>query len=421
MSSDERIVRQSLQSVGGGDEDGVYGTAGAPQECSFVKRLCDVVRRECDIMRRNSMYLFCMVVFPVIVTVFFTSLMSAGQPADMPVGVVDLDNTSTSRALVRKLDAFQATEVVARYASVAEARQAMQRNKIYAFLYIPKGTTSDLLAMRQPKISFYYSSASYTAGALLYRDLKTISTLGSASVGASVLSAKGLTENQVMAFLQPMVVDLHMINNPMANYSVYLNTMLIPGCLMLFIFLMSAYSLGTELKFASAGDWMASAGGNVYAALLGKLLPQTVVYLAIVYAYMFYVFGVLGFPHPGGVGYILLLGLLTVLSSQGFGVFVFGLVPSLRMSMSICCLWAVLSYSLSGTAFPLSAMDSEIRAIALLFPLRHYYMIYQLNIFNGYPLDYSWPYVVVMVAFAALPLIVAGRIKKNVMTYQYLP
>ena len=127
------------------------------------------------------------------------------------------------------------------------------------------------------------------------------------------------------------------------------------------------------------------------------------------------------FPHPGGVGYILLLGLLTVLSSQGFGVFVFGLVPSLRMSMSICCLWAVLSYSLSGTAFPLSAMDSEIRAIALLFPLRHYYMIYQLNIFNGYPLDYSWPYVVVMVAFAALPLIVAGRIKKNVMTYQYLP
>ena len=54
MSSDERIVRQSLQSVGGGDEDGVYGTAGAPQECSFVKRLCDVVRRECGIIDRKS-------------------------------------------------------------------------------------------------------------------------------------------------------------------------------------------------------------------------------------------------------------------------------------------------------------------------------------------------------------------------------
>lgn len=390
-------------------------------ERSVLGRICDVARRECGIMGRNKMYLFCMVVFPIVVIVFFTSLMSNGQPTDMPVGVVDLDNTSTTRELVRKLDAFQSTEVVARYASVSDARRAIQRNEIYAFLYIPKGTTAGLLSMRQPKISFYYSSASYTAGALLFRDLKTICTLGSASVGASLLSAKGLTEAQVMSFLQPVVVDLHTVNNPMINYSVYLNTMLIPGCLMLFIFLMTAYSLGTELKFNSAKEWLAASGDNISVAIVGKMLPQTLVYLAIMYVYMFYVFGVLHFPHPGGTGYIVLLGLLTVLASQGFGIFVFGLVPSLRMSMSICCLWAVLSYSLSGTAFPLSAMDAELKAIALLFPLRHYYMIYQLNIFNGYPISYSWFYVGAMLLFAALPLLVAGRIKKNVVAYQYLP
>lgn len=367
------------------------------------------------------MYLFCMVVFPLIVTIFFTSLMSEGQPTDMPVGVVDHDNTATTRSLVRRLDAFQSTKVVADYASVAEARRAIQRNEIYAFLYIPRGTTSELLAMRQPKISFYYSSASYTAGALLFRDLKTISTLGSASVGATLLSAKGLSEEQVMSVLQPVVVDLHTVNNPMINYSVYLNTMLVPGCLMLFIFLVTAYSLGTELKFNSAKEWISASGDNIAVALLGKMLPQTLTWLAIFYGYMFYVFGVLHFPHPGGTGYIILLGLLAVLSSQGFGIFVFGLVPSLRMSMSICCLWAVLSYSLSGTAFPLSAMDAEIKAIAQLFPLRHYYMVYQLNIFNGYPVGYSWPYIGALLLFAALPLLVAGRIKKNVLAYQYLP
>lgn len=387
----------------------------------FLKRVYGVARRECGIMRKNLMYLFCMVVFPVIVTIFFTSLMSEGQPTDMPVGVVDHDNTATTRSLVRRLDAFQSTKVVADYASVAEARRAIQRNEIYAFLYIPRGTTSELLAMRQPKISFYYSSASYTAGALLFRDLKTISTLGSASIGATLLSAKGLSEEQVMSVLQPVVVDLHTVNNPMINYSVYLNTMLVPGCLMLFIFLVTAYSLGTELKFNSAKEWISASGDNIAVALLGKMLPQTLTWLAIFYGYMFYVFGVLHFPHPGGTGYIILLGLLAVLSSQGFGIFVFGLVPSLRMSMSICCLWAVLSYSLSGTAFPLSAMDAEIKAIAQLFPLRHYYMVYQLNIFNGYPVGYSWPYIGALLLFAALPLLVAGRIKKNVLAYQYLP
>lgn len=387
----------------------------------MFKRIGDVARRECGILRKNRMYLFCIVVFPVIVTIFFTSLMANGQPTDMPVGVVDLDNTPTTRTLIRKLDAFQSTEVVGHYTSVSEARSAIQRNKIYAFLYIPAGTTDALLSMRQPKISFYYSTASYTAGALLFKDLKTISTLGSASVGASVLSAKGLSERQIMSFLQPIAVDLHTVNNPMVNYSIYLNTMLIPGCLMLFIFLVTAYSLGTELKFNTAHEWISTSGDNIFVALVGKMLPQTLMFLIVMYAYMFYVFGILDFPHPGGVGYILLLGLLAVLSSQGFGIFVFGIVPSLRMSLSICCLWAVLSYSLSGTAFPLSAMDSELRAIALLFPLRHYYMIYQLNIFNGYPIDFSWPYVMALVVFAALPILVSSRIKKNVLIYQYLP
>lgn len=384
-------------------------------------RLQQVVWREFGIMRKNRMYLFCMVVLPVIVVIFFTSLMSGGQPTDMPVGVVDLDNTPTTRTLVRKLDAFQATKVVKHYASVADARRDIQRNKIYAFIYIPEGTTDKLLSMRQPKISFYYSSTSYTAGALLYRDLKTISTLGSAGVGATLLSAKGLSEEQIMSFLQPVIVDLHTVNNPLVNYSVYLNTMLIPGCIMLFIFIVTAYSIGTELKFNSAKEWLDTSGGNIFVALMGKMLPQTIIFLIIMYAYMFYVFGVLHFPHPGGSGYILLLGALSVLSSQGFGIFVFGVVPSLRMSMSICCLWAVLSYSLSGTAFPLSAMDSEIKAIALLFPLRHYYMIYQLNIFNGYSLEFSWPYMVALMAFAALPLLVTGRIKKALQTYQYIP
>lgn len=386
-----------------------------------IRQIFDVARRECGILGKNPMYLFCMMIFPIIVTVFFTSLMSEGQPTDMPVGIVDLDNTSTTRTLGRKLDAFQTTKVVKHYANVNDARNAMQRNEIYAFLYIPKGTTSKLLSMRQPKISFYYSSTSLTAGALLYRDLKTISTLGSAGAGSSILRAKGLTEQQVMSILQPIVIDLHTINNPAVNYSIYLNTMLIPGCLMLFIFLITAYSIGTELKFNTSKEWIAVAGGNIFAALTGKMLPQLFTYLLIFYAYMFYVFGVLEFPHPGGTGMLLLLGLLAVTAAQGFGIFVFGLASSLRMSMSTCSLWAVLSFSLAGTAFPISAMSPALKAIAQLFPLRHYYMIYQLNIFNGYPLAYSWIHVTVLITFAALPLLVAARIKKAMLEYSYIP
>lgn len=379
------------------------------------------MRRECRLLLKNPMYMFCMVIFPVFVTVFFTSLMQNGQPVDMPVGIVDLDNTATTRTMIRTLDAFQSTKVKGYYRNVAEARAAMQRNDIYAFLYIPKGTTSGLISMRRPKISFYYSSTSLTAGALLFKDLKTISTLGSAGVVSSTLSAKGFTQEQIMSVLQPVVVDAHNINNPSINYNVYLSTMLVPGSLMLFIFLITPYSLGTELKFGTSKAWLATANGNIFAALLGKILPQAAVSLIMMYAHLYYVFGVLGFPHLGGTGVIMLLGLLAVAASVGFGVFIFGLAPSLRLSVSTCTLWAVLSFSLVGTAFPTSAMSPFFTAAAQFFPLRHYFMIYQLNVFNGYPVDYSWLHIAALILFAALPLLVTGRIKKVMQEYDYMP
>nr|WP_262917987.1 ABC transporter permease [Prevotella sp. E13-27] len=377
--------------------------------------------RELLILRGNHIYLFCMFVFPILVIVFFTSMMDDGLPTSMPVGVVDSDNTSTTRALTRRLDAFQMSHVVARYPSVMDARKAIQRNEIYAFLYIPKGTTDNLLSSRQPKISFYYSMTSLASGALLMKDLKTISTLGSAAVGQATLQAKGATDLQIQTLLQPIKVDLHQIANPWTSYNVYLSTVFVPGLIMLFIFLISAYSLGTELKFDTGKEWLEMANGNILVAILGKFLPHTLIFLAIVYGYEWYVFMHLGFPHNGSAWMLALIGLMQVLASQGFGIFAFGLMPSLRMSMSVCSLWAVLSFSMAGNAFPVMGMDGPLQSLSWLFPLRHYYMMYQITVFNGFPLIEAWFHFAALVAFMLLPWFVVKKIKNAMLTYVYIP
>ena len=362
-----------------------------------------------------------MVVFPLMVMLFFTSLMDDGLPTDMPVGVVDLDNTSTSRALIRRLDAFQMSRVVARYPSFPEARQAVQHNEIYGFIYIPQGTTDALLSGRQPKISYYYTYTTLAAGALLMKDMKTISTLGSAAVGQATMQAKGATDAQIEASLQPIRLDLHQIANPWTSYNAYLTTMIVPGMIMLFIFLISAYSLGTELKFGTSKQWMRLSGNNMPLAIIGKFLPHTIIFLTIVYGYEWYVFDILGFPYEGSTFMLLLLGLLQVLASQGFGIFAFGIMPSLRLSMSVCSLWAVLSFSMVGSAFPVMGMDSPLQSMSWLFPLRHYYMIYQISVFNGFPIVDAWLHVSALVAFILLPWFVVRKLKHAMLNYVYIP
>ena len=387
----------------------------------YLRLILTVARRECKILYVNRIYFFSMVVFPLLALFFFTSLMREGLPEDMPVGIVDLDNTTTTRSLVRRLDAFQSSEVVARFPSVAAARRAVQENEIYAFLYIPKGTTDALLSSRRPKISYYYNMSSVMSGSLLMKDMKVISNLGSAAVGQATMQAKGYTHDQIMAFIQPIKIDLHQVANPWTNYNLYLSTVFVPGVMMLFMFLISAYSLGMELKFGRGKEWMGKADNNIVVAILGKFLPQAVVFLLLIFFYEFYIYDVLHFPHVGGWWYIVLLALLEVFSSIGFGIFAFGLMPSLRMSMSVCSLWGVLSFSLAGSAFPVMGMDTPIQSLTWLFPLRHYYMLYQITVFNGYPLIDAWFHLVALVGFTLLPWFVIYKIKNAMLTYVYIP
>lgn len=387
----------------------------------ILKQIYKISLRECSILIKNPMYGFCMVVFPVLIFFFFTSLMDEGVPQDIPVGVVDMDNTTTSRSLTRRLDAFQTSHVVAHFTNINDARQAMQQGKIYAFLYIPKGTTEGMLSSKQPKVSFYYNAVTMVAGSMTFRDLKTITSLGAAAVGQAKLSALGKTGREIRVFLQPIVVDLHMINNPWSNYNVYLSTTIAPGVMMILIFLITAYSIGTELKFNRSKEWLAMADNDIYVAMIGKMLPQTLIFLTIFYAYEFYIFYTLGFPHLGGTWSILLLGLLSVLACQGFGIFAFGLLPSLRMSMSICSLWAVLGFSASGATYPVFAMSPMIIALAQMFPLRHYYMFYQICVFNGYPFTDAYANIAALCLFAILPLFTLWNTRKAMLEYIYIP
>ena len=388
----------------------------------YISQILDIALRELDIiLRKNHIYGFFMVGFPLLIVLFFTTLLHDGLPHELPIGVVDQDNSATSRGLVRNLDAMQSSRVMYRFATVTEARSAMQEGKIYAYLYIPEGTASKLLSGRQPKISYYYTMTCLTAGSMASKDLKTLGMLGSAAVGLATLSAKGVTPRQIKAALQPVNIDAHPIANPEGSYNYSLTTVFVPGIMMLFMALLSAYALGMELKFDTGKEWLARADGNIVVAILGKYIVHVLVFLLVIFLYQYYIFNFLHFPRTGGVWSLVRLNVLQVIASLGFGIFTFGLMPSLRMSMSISSLWSVLGLSMCGSAFPVMGMDPPLQAMSWLFPMRHYFMLYQVTVLNGFPVIDAWFHLVALIAFTLLPWLVLRKVKNAILHYVYIP
>lgn len=380
-----------------------------------------MVKRECRRLVSRPLYLFSMVGAPLFCYIFFTTLMGSGLPQDMPVGIVDQDQTSTTRQLVRTLDAFQQSKVVAHYPAFNEAREAMQRREIYGFYYIPEGTTAEAQAQRRPTVSFYTNNTLLIAGSLLFKDMKTMSELASGAVVQATLLAKGATDDQAMAYLQPIIIDTHPLQNPWLNYSVYLNNTFAPGVLMLLIFMVTVFSIGVEIKERTARQWLRMGHNSIWISLAGKLLPHTAIFFLMGILYNVYLYGFLHFPCNSGIGPMLLATLCLVLASQGMGILMIGILPTLRLGLSFASLWGVLSFSMCGLSFPLMGMHPTLQALANLFPLRHYFLIYVDQALNGYPMIYSWTNYVALLLFMLLPFLVAPRLKGALIYYKYIP
>ena len=385
-----------------------------------LKQIWAIAKREQKRMLARGIYTFCMVLAPIIAFLFFTTLMGEGLPSELPAGVVDEDNTATTREVIRNLDSFQQTDIIEHYADVAEARKAMQQGKIYAFYYIPKGTTQLAISGKQPTVSFYTAASYLIPGSLEYRDMKMMSEYAAGGLGRATLYAKGYTEDQAMAVLQPIKMEMHAVNNPSLNYSVYLCNTILPGIIMLLIMQVSIYSIYVEMKEETATEWLGMADNDIVKALIGKLLPQVTTWLLMGLFCLFLLYGVWKFPLNSGIWPMLLDMFLLINSSLALGVFFCGLVPSLRWALSLATLWGVLSFPISGFSFPQMAFPDTLKGLSWLFPLRHYFLIYVDQALNGLPLYYSWLNIAIMIAFWGLPIMLLGRLRKFLLEYHYM-
>lgn len=387
---------------------------------TFLKRIFIISRREIRFFTTRPLLLFCIVIAPILCIIYFTSMMQEGLPTKLPAGIVDEDNTHITRIVARILGSMEETSIEHRYSTFHEARQAMDRGEIYAFFYIPKGLTENAIANRQPKISFYTNETYFVPGTLLMKDMRFASELSGLALTRENLYAHGLNEDEAMGVIRPIVVEAHPIGNSQLDYSVYLNNIILPGIIILLIMLATTYTIGVEWKQGTNKEWYAMSGHSSFIALIGKLLPQFLWFSLLFIGCDIYFYKILGFPCNSGLQPMMLLGIVTVLCSQAFGILLFGLfIGKMRLVMCLCSLWGILSFSLTGFTYPVIAMDGILQSASWLFPLRHYYLIYVNQALNGYSISYVLPSVLAMVIFLLLPYTVLWRYRKAFLVGKY--
>lgn len=376
--------------------------------------------REIRRLASRRIYWFAMILAPAFCFLFFADLLKQGLPQKLPVAIVDEDNTSMSRQLSRSLDAFAQTGIVMRTSDFTEARKAMQKGEVYGIFHIPLDFRRDVSTGETPLISLYTNDTYILPGSLVYKDMRLQSALANGAVQRTLLLAKGQGNSQLQAKLMPVTVDVNPLNNPWVSYAIYLASVLMPAFVCMFAMFTVTFSIGEEIKNGSSREWLRIGNNSIILALLGKLLPQTIIFIITGLLYLSILYGYLRFPLNSGLFPMFLAMTLLVVSSQALAIFITGLAPRNRIALSACALWGVLSFSISGFTYPVPSMPQLMQIGSNLFPVRHYYLLYVDQALNGIDMAYSWQPYMALVLFMLLPALVLPKLKLDLLKHRYL-
>lgn len=385
----------------------------------IIRGIYAVFRREVRAIIHDRLYLTSLVILPVIMMLFFVVFFARGSIDNLPIAVVDNDNSSMSRKLTAMIDATRGVAVTMPINSTIEAQDEVLKGGIYGYVVIPHGFESGVTRGEPQIVDVAISGANLSAAGVLRSTIQqTVMTLSS-GVAISRLRSMGVSEYEVMSDVMPINTLTHIVANPYLNYGYYLAPMFMFVGVIVFTMLMSIYAIGRELRYGTAGEWLLSAYDSLFAALIGKLLPVTMVMtllMGLIYALLTLA---MGMELSGGYLLLLLVSLLFILAYQSIAITIVAITANMRLALSLGGGYAVMAFTFSGITFPTMAMYGVAQTLSHIFPFTYFSEFFISYTLFGADVSYSLIEILCIMMFILVVALVWRRLNKVVRNSEY--
>jgi len=289
---------------------------------------------------------------------------------EIPIGIVDLDNTNASRQLEKMINSSEKVRFYARYNDLEEAKADIWAKQINGVVLISKGFEYDILKGEQATVSLY-TDAEYF---LIYKEtltgvLQSTSTFA-AGIEIKKLIVKGSSQQQALMQRQPINASFYNLYNPSSSYGSYV----MPGILI--IILQQTLLIGIGMVNGSDREksdnqlvfpgMMTQRG--VYSIIIGKSLAY---FLTSIFSFSFALVWIYKwFTYPSKAAFFDLLVLIIpfIFATIFLGLAVSLLFRKREHSIMLLVFLSPIVLFMSGVSWPASLMPKPIYSFAHIFP-----------------------------------------------------
>ncbi len=281
---------------------------------------------------------------------------------NVPIAVVDLDNSQTTRDLVRDIDASPSADVVLKLPDVVAAKRAMFERKISAYVYFPEMFEKNLMGGQQAPVAFYGDASFF----LTFSEAQSAVTgaVQKVGLGATVsrLTAQGMTAAQAQAVAAPITLNMISIYNPEKGYATYI----IPAVFLLILQQILLMGVGF-LNTVERHDERAHAV-HPFLKTTAKLVSYSVPSVFLYFMATIVIPSIYGVPRIGDVWPGFVIAIPYALSISALALIIAAIIRKPLAVQVACNCLGMPFFFMAGFAWPRDVMPDVFRLVTKLVP-----------------------------------------------------
>jgi len=262
---------------------------------------------------------------------------------EIPVAVLDMDNSSISRTIRHYLEATR--EVSIRQIdvlSLEDAERLFKENAVAAIVLIPHDLATQIKKGKEPQVTVAIDMANILLGKNVYKGIKQAIGTVSAGVQLTYLKKKGVKNENALPKVVPISVDTNFTYNPATNYVIYI----CPGIL---FFLFHVFFL-----ILITSTWIPGTAEETLAGRAGALLTVFVFCFGLALLILYVLLDHVDIYPQTSFDVILPVLLVFMVLDVMLAMALASIIPNKLTSMQVTVVAGMLSMMGSGITWPTS-------------------------------------------------------------------
>ena len=372
-----------------------------------MKKFFRLIKREFSIIKSSPVILIIFVGGPLLYSLIIGSVYKNATLSELPIVVVDLDNTPLSNNVIDALEDNQYIKIAKVEHRLYSLTNEVIKNGYQAVVTIPDGFEGDIQQVRHPIVDVDINGSNMLPANYVSSGIQQV--LGTLNAGIEIesLKKKGIPAPIAEAKFESFRLNVTRFFNPSNNYLIFFFPGIL-GTVMQQVFLIAlALSFSREFETGSFKNLLLETR-SVFHMIFTKALLYWILGMILWMPLLHIMFPAFKIPMVSSWAWVWLLSGLFMISLTFMGMAVSIVLKTQLLATEVLMIIAAPSFIVSGQTWPLEQMPEVVQWIAKCIPLTHFLEAFRRMVMADITLDMIMPQITALLILTFVYLFIAA-------------